>query len=83
MNRFQITHVSKMIAENYFFEYHENRNNILCFTKINPITGFKEYYYIVENTCNVCNLPHFKRRGSPSLIHSKCKTNQYTKDKNV
>ena len=82
MNRYEITHVSKMIAEHYFFEY-RNFNGVLCYTKRNPITGFKEYYYYIQASCEICEQPHFKRKGSPSKSHSECKMKPFRKDKNV
>ena len=82
MNRYEITHVSKMISEHYFFEY-RNFNGVLCYTKRNPITGFKEYHYYIQASCEICDQPHFKRKGSPSKSHIECKMKPSRKDKNV
>ena len=49
---------------------------------INPITGFKEYYYYIQASCEICEQPHFKRKGSPSKSHGECKMKPFRKDKN-
>ena len=80
MTRFEITHTVIMFNEGFAFE--GKFNGALSFSRDHIQSGMKEYVYVVQSTCEICNEPHMKKRGSPSKAHNECKMKPYRKDKN-
>lgn len=71
MTRYQLTYANGMFEQGYEFSWCDN--DVMCFSRDHIKSGMKEYVYVIETVCSICNEPYVKRRNNDSKSHSKCK----------